>query len=249
MLSLPIPTQLDSTSYDDLTAPGGRSYGDIIRELAIGRAIGKKGAHLDPDLIYTVRPRRAGWRASLGQINAAAGHLRNQDIEPGDLFLFYGFFRQTDEIDGHLRFQPSARGFHAIYGYLEVDQILYTPQPEDLPQWIFDHPHALPQRLSQRTNTIYVATSSLTSHPTFPGADVFRFDERLVLTQRGMLKSRWKLDPAIFRHLTISYHQTAAWREGYFQSYPRAQEYVIHADTGAAEWALSLVTQTRRRSQ
>ena len=64
----------------------------------------------------------------------------------------------------------------------------------------------------------------------------------LVLSHPGMSRSRWALDPDLFRHLTISYHSSDAWKDGYFQSYPRAQEYVIQADNAASAWARNLIT-------
>jgi hypothetical protein len=246
MLSLPIPSRFDTTKYDDLSGPGENSYGDIIRQLGIGGGTDGKGAHLDPDLLHNVRPRRAGWRPALGQIDAAAGHLRNQGVKSGDLFLFYGWFRPTEEINGKLGFIPSRSGFHAIYGYLEADLVLRAPAYEMLPHWLLDHPHAVPRRLSKSTNTIYVAAPRLTGHPSLPGSGVFRFDERLVLTQAGMSRSRWNLEPGLFQHLTISYHRTDAWRDGYFQSYPRAQEYVIDADETATRWATNLISSSSR---
>jgi len=88
---------------------------------------------------------------------------------------------------------------------------------------------------------MYVAAKKLTDNPALPGAGVFRFDKRLVLTQPGMSRSRWNLDPKLFQHLAISYHRSDAWRNGYFQSYPRAQEYVIEADDSAKKWAMGLI--------
>jgi len=114
MLSLPIPSSHDSLSYGAITAPGGSTLADIIHDLAGRARIAGKGAHLDPDLERRSRPRLPGWRPSFGQIGAASGHLRNQDVGPGDLFLFYGWFRQTAMVKGGLRFVPNCDGFHAI---------------------------------------------------------------------------------------------------------------------------------------
>lgn len=63
-----------------------------------------------------------------------------------------------------------------------------------------------------------------------------------VQPSRGL---RWALDASIFRHLKISYHDEDAWKKGYFQSYPRAQEYVIDADTVAIAWAIDLDNEKR----
>jgi hypothetical protein len=241
MLSLPIPSSLDRLSYDALKHHDGRTYAQVIGELNAGARIAAMGAHLDPDLIADTRPRDVDWRPSFGQIGAAAGHLRNQGVGIGDLFLFYGWFRHTHFVDGRLGFVPGNTGFHAIFGYLEVGEAISTNDGKRLPEWLLDHPHAEPSRMAKATNVIFVATDCLTNLPQLPGAGVFRFNESLVLTSPGASRSRWHLDPSVFRHVTITYHTESAWRDGYFQSYPRAQEYVVHADQCVTDWAHHLI--------
>jgi hypothetical protein len=245
MASIPIPSSHDTLSYDDIAIDGGLTFGQLLKELGATRKIGSKGAHLDPDLIPSSRPRKAGWRPSLGQIGAAAGHLRNQGIGPGDLLLFYGWFRQTEHHRDGLRWSGDPAGFHAIYGYLQVGEVVDATAAASLPVWLADHPHTLPSRTCQSSNTIYVASSSLADTET-PGAGVFEFHDDLRLSRPGESRSRWRIDPAIFQHLEITYHSAASWRDGYFQSYPRAQEYVIHADDQATQWALDLCARVRR---
>jgi len=55
------------------------------------------GAHLDPDLDAASRRREPGWRPLLGQHGAAQSHLCNESVGPGDLFLFFGLFRRTEQ--------------------------------------------------------------------------------------------------------------------------------------------------------
>jgi Nucleotide modification associated domain 3 len=221
MLSLPIPTTVDVLAYADIRAPDGETFADVI-----GQLLGKhcpalsKQAHLDPDLLAGARPRVPGWRAALGQIGAAAGHLKNQQIGPGDLFPFYGWFRPTERVSGDARFCTENSGFHAIFGYLEVEQVISAPTRHDLPPWLRDHPHALSARLAKRTNTFYLSRDTFSGNRSVPGWGTFRFSERLVLSHPLMSRSRWRLDPDLFQHLKISYHAADAWREGYFQSYP-----------------------------
>ena len=245
MLSLPIPHALDTLRYDEIAAPGGKSLQEIIDELAAGAQIAGKGAHLDPDLMRGARPRLRGWRPALGPGRAAATHLKNQGVSVGDLFLFYGWFRHAEQDGDRLCFRRGSNGCHAIFGYLEIGEVLSAPAHTDLPAWLHDHPHAAPFRIARATNTIYVATRKSSFHPCYPGAGVFRFDKRNVLTKEGLSRSRWNLDPALFQNKTISYHSEVAWHDGYFQSYPRAQEYVIHADQPIVSWASQLVQKSR----
>lgn len=245
MLSLPIPSALDTLGYDEIAAPGDRCLREIIDELAAGARIADKGAHLDPDLLRGARSRLPGWCPTLGQISAAATHLQNQGVSVGDLFLFYGWFRHTEKSGDGLRFRRGSNGYHVIFGYLEIGEILRAPAHTDLPPWLRDHPHAAPSRMAKPTNTVYVATRKFSLHPSYPGAGVFRFDERNVLTKKGQSRSRWNLDSALFQNVKISYHSKTAWRNGYFQSYPRAQEYVIHADELIVSWASQLIRKSR----
>ena len=87
---------------------------------------------------------------------------------------------------------------------------------------------------------VYAAARKLSHGTERPGAGLFLFDDGLVLTAQGMTRGRWRL-PALLRGLPISYHTADAWRDGYFQSYARAQEYVIQADERAKAWALELI--------
>jgi hypothetical protein len=245
MLSLPIPSSLDSLSYYELPAPGGRTYGQIMDQLGANGRTSAKGAHLDPDLVAGTRRRGLGWRPSLGQIGSAAGHLRNQDVGVGDLFLFYGWFRQTIQTEVSLQYSR-APGVHAIFGYMEVGEVLAAHGSAPLPLWLADHPHALPARRTTSTNTIYVSAERALQCDDQPGAGVFVFCDALVLTKPGHPRGRWGLDASVFQHLSISYHDQGSWRDGYFQSYPRAQEYVIHADRGAIDWARDLICNSAR---
>jgi hypothetical protein len=229
MVSLPIPSPLDTLDYGAIRVANGTTCAELIAELGANASISACGAHLDPDLVRGARPRRRGWRPAFGQSGAAAGHLRNQGVGVGDLFLFYGWFRHTERrVNGRLRF-ARGDGVHAIYGYLEVGRVI-TPCTERLPAWLQDHPHALPNRRTRTNNTIYVASR----------AGMLRFDDALVLTKPGEKRSRWQL-PKRLRDVAISYHDASAWRDGYFQSYPRAQEYVIDADENVVAWARSLI--------
>ena len=229
MVSLPIPSRLDTLAYRDIRIANGKTCADVIAELDARAAIDGCGAHLDPDLVRRARPRKRGWRPSFGQTGAAAGHLRNQQVGIGDLFLFYGWFRHTELVGGRLRF-VRGEGFHGIYGYLEVDRV-FSPRIESLPTWLHDHPHAMPNRATATNNTIFTGAR----------AGVLGFHEALVLTKPGEKRSRWLL-PERLRRVAISYHDATAWRDRYFQSYPRAQEYVVHADRSIVDWAYGLIS-------
>jgi len=243
MVSLPIPSPLDALAYSDIAIDRDRTHGnyaDLIRELDGGARI-RGGAHLDPDLCATSRPRPHGWRPAFGQIGSPGGHLRNEGVGRGDLFLFFGWFRHTTRADGRLQFVPGDAGFHALFGYLEVGAAVDATGSAPLPIWLRDHPHAHPHRRASPNNTIYVATDTLSIDRSLPGAGVFRFRESLVLTKPGEPRSRWRLDRDVFGDVRISHHDSAAWRDGAFQSCKRGQEFVVDADARVIDWAAATI--------
>lgn len=64
--------------------------------------------------------------AAFGQSGAAAGHLLNQEIRRGDVFLFFGTFRPTEiKKDGDKKTinYTKEKDFHALWGYMIVDDI------------------------------------------------------------------------------------------------------------------------------
>ena len=245
MLSLPIPVEWDELSYDEIYAPSGKTYAEVIEELDAGAEIGCEGAHLDPDLAPRTRPRPPDWLPAFGQIEGSATHLRSQGVSVGDLFLFFGWFQHTEEVHGRIRFRDDDNGFHAIFGYLQIGEVFVADEAAQLPDWLNYHPHAATVRRKRKNNMVYVAAPKLSLHPAYPGAGVFQFDNRKVLTKQGESRSRWNLNPEIFRCVKISYHSENSWKDGYFQSAGRGQEFVIHADEKVIEWAFRLIKDAR----
>ena len=89
-ISLPIPTRMPTpTRYGDLS--GGMAK--LVSGLTEGRIDGDRPCHLDPDLDAGALARQPGWRGALGQVSAAQSHLSNNGVGPGDIFLFWGFYR------------------------------------------------------------------------------------------------------------------------------------------------------------
>lgn len=237
LLSLPIPSPGEAVRYQDLRLED-RTYASMTADLGYAGADGT--CHLDPDLTPTALDRHPDWLPLFGQIGAAEGHLRNQAVGPGDLFLFFGWFRRTIQTAEGLRFDPEDRsGRHLIYGYLEVGGKIEVGPATPLPQWMDYHPHACPTRRARTNNTIYIATRNLSWCTSLPGAGTFRYDRSLVLTADGQARSRWAL-PEFFRGARISYHTEKAWRPGYFQSAAKGQEFVCESDE-VAQWARDLV--------
>src|ERR1019366_2374960 len=90
---IPIPYARSDVLYSDIHF-GARTLQEI--RVALKSNSSNELAHLDPDLRQNALayPPDA-WRPAFGQSGAAAGHLINQGVGAGDLFIFFGWFRKT----------------------------------------------------------------------------------------------------------------------------------------------------------
>lgn len=246
MVSLPIPERGSGTTYGDLVWRG-QSLGDLVEQLTRGRVPSSHDAHLDPDLDRRTRPRRAGWKPSLGQCSAAQGSLAAHDIGPGDLFLFFGWFRRVTVLAGKPTYLRGAPNLHVLFGWLQVGRVLSIPE-DPAPPWAADHPHVVnPDRAR---NTIYIAADRLalgSGVTELPGSGVFeRYDDRLRLTAPGENRSLWQVPAWLVPRdgrPPLGYHDRPdRWRsEGerqLLQTVARGQEFVLDMDhyPEAVEW-------------
>ncbi len=260
MFSMPIPSR-DQVTFDDL------QHGDVdIASVAAGitnsRIRRRDRVHLDPDLNFDAhryrksRPAWQQWRGMLGQAGIAQSHLNNQGVGSGDVFLFFGLYRQVEETAHGWRFVKGAPDLHVFWGWLQVDQKYRVADlgPDDLP-WARHHPHLASDHYEGR-NTVYVAAPMLElgNHgPEIPGWGVFRrFDQRLVLTDPdGTGVSNWRLPRWFYpdgNKPPLTYHpDRRRWRRdadhSYLRSVGRGQEFVLDLAhyPDAVAWLSNLV--------
>lgn len=248
VLSLPIPDRGSVVTYDELRWRG-ESLGSLVERLSRGRVKAWHGAHLDPDLRRDAIDRADGWRPTLGQESGAQGHLRNQGVGQGDLFLFWGLFRRLDEAQ-----RWTGPPEHRIWGWLEIGEVasvdgVVRHEPQRW-AWAARHPHL--QRDPHPANTLYVAADGLGSLGLdLPGAGLFeRDDDALRLTAPDARSpSLWSL-PAAFDpagRTPLSYHaKTNRWTPRgdrvELQSVARGQEFVLDLDEypGVLDWVRGL---------
>ena len=235
MLSMPIPSPGDKVRYDDLSHDGV-SYADIIKQLKATNPVVDVNCHLDPDIRPEIIERMDGWKPAFGQIDAARTHLCNKGVGIGDLFLFFGWFRKTEYKNGKLTYTGPSSGFHAIYGYMQVGEII--EKESDIPEWLKTHPHAFNYRW-EKNNAIYLAADRLSLNPSMPGAGCFQFTQNHKLTKDGCSRSVWNL-PDFFRDIPITYN-AKAWKEDGFHSAAKGQEFVFAANDKAEEWIKTLL--------
>ncbi len=100
LLSMPIPSYDDDSFYD--ISWKGTTYADILEQICPKKTY--YNCHIDPDIRNNRIEKVQGWRPAFGQTGSAQGILSNAGVEPGDLFLFFGWFRQVEHTDKGYRF-------------------------------------------------------------------------------------------------------------------------------------------------
>lgn len=209
MYSIPISGVGSSRTYGDVQSSAG-NVGQLLGQLPKSHFCASDPVHLDPDLDAMSIPRRKGWRAAFGQAGTAQSHLKNQNVDSGDIFLFYGWFSEVQRGRvGRWKRVPGARNVHVVFGWLQVDSIVDVEASgphqilKEFP-WLVDHPHLhVPDGEVWGRNVIYIARqwlnlgAGLTGR--LPGAGLNRrLVESAVLTSPvSTRRSLWRL-PAWF---------------------------------------------------
>jgi hypothetical protein len=279
MISLPIPASPDRdqrTTYTKIRYDDDSTIVDLLEKMGKSKIkLPEKGeksappklarnlpAHLDPDLRQESLKRKTGWRGLFGINRKSQTHIereieketkiKGKSLEPGDLFLFFGWFEKY-AYEGSKKLvkvrnrKDYRTGRHVIFGYLQIDTILklFEMKKNDprIENWMLYHPHIGEGRRmvgdSARfdKNTMYVGRKTLDFAPEKPGFGLFRYEddsaEHITLTKKGCTKTQWELPQAFTtpKQVTIS-HSPNGWqtwkKEGYFQlARTYGQEFVI----------------------
>jgi hypothetical protein len=252
LISFPIPSKHDGRRYGELKINEKQTYLDLMEQLIPKKRIWfdkewhelnkKTKCHLDPDIYPKIVKRRVGWKPCFGQDSQAQSHLSNLGVKKDDLFLFFGWFKKTILKNGILKFTEKASDQHITFGYFQIGDIKPVNKNTNIPNWMENHPHANNDKLKEKiNNTIYVSNDHLSWDKRKPGAGVFKFNEKLILTKEGCSRSKWEL-PNFFKNINISYHSKKSWKpEDYFKSADIGQEFVIEDSVEVENWAKQLI--------
>jgi len=256
LCSLPIPEgdrPKHCLRYGDIMF-AGQSLGTLVAQLTGGRVGSDTEAHLDPDLRAESLPRQPGWHPLFGQAAAAESHLRGQAVEAGDVFLFFGWFKEVGVTAGGYAYRKDRQDQHIIFGWLQIGRRMPVADRAAIPAWALYHPHCQGPPYS-KTDSLYIAADRLALDGREigrPGAGVFKcFDERLCLTAPGALRSLWRLpgwfDPHNGRP-ALTYHRNlnrwhAADDHVHLDTAKRGQEFVLDctAYPEAINWLADLL--------
>ena len=235
LLSLPIPSE-DELKFENIIW-SDVSYLEIISSLKPSTYLNKGShCHLDPDLRANSIQRESGWMPAFGQTGSSLTELRSNKVTKGDLFLFFGWFKQTEYNQGRLRYVPKSPNLHVIYGYMQIGDIIDSE--ERIPDWLKYHPHSNPEIYQDAwrkgQNAIFLPRKTLSFAPNLPGSGAFKFHRNLVLTKEGYSRSRWQF-PESMRGVPVS-HNPSGWKSDYFQSAAIGQEFVIEGVPAVMDW-------------
>lgn len=239
----PLPDKSKQVTFSDIRF--NHPIGQIVEDLSKGRTNANDVTHFDPDLRRDSLPRKTNWRALFGQAFAAQSHLARHDVGVGDLFLFFGWFREVENIGGVFRYKPGALDRHVFFGWLEVGEVWPLGMDRNnVPDWANMHPHITAE--FEPSNTVYVAAEKTSSAGTFP-----RVTDELVLTCPGANRSFWRLPKWFYpngKNSCLSYHSSPTrWKVeddyAYLTSVGRGQEFVLDSNDypEAEDWVRRLI--------
>jgi hypothetical protein len=240
MCSLPIPDSTSEIRYSDIRC-NDLSLGQVVSDLTGNRIEGTTEAHLDPDINPDSLPRRKHWTGIFGPSGPAYTHLLNCGFSEDDLFLFFGWFRETQWKNGALRFVPRAPDVHVIFGWLKVGTIKTVGEfANSERRWADYHPHFSPYRGTE--GVICLAQDKMKfpkSRHCLPGFGVFpTMNPSLRLTAPSATRSRWRLPkwfmPTIGKTPLSCHGDLKRWHKdknwAYLDTVPIGQEFVLNCD-------------------
>ncbi|TVX99394.1 Nmad3 family putative nucleotide modification protein [Paenibacillus cremeus] len=258
LISFPIPEDEKVNTcirYSDLSFDQDNSYLDLMEQLGIKKYSKSTIAHLDPDINASVIPRNhSQWRGIFGQSSAAQSHLSRKNIQVGDLFLFFGWFKDAVRTAAGYRYVNGTHK-HVIWGYMQVGEIEQIDKAGKYDTWKLSHSHYMYR--DREMNTAYISPATLSFNSDIPGCGAFNYSESLVLTQKDQQKrSVWKL-PSFFHPdmgTRTSYHENIFSKSGkkvwelnddhcILNSVGRGQEFVVEGNEEVEKWAKELIQQ------
>lgn len=254
--SMPIPTENSDIRYDDLYLFDEVKASSFIKDLGL-KSRKYEFCHLDPDIRESyLKERPIGWRRNFGQVKAAQTHLENNQIGIGDVFLFFGWFKRAEYVNGKFQYikdKDFPNGFHAIYSYLQIKEI-YRPNNQKTPEWLDYHPHVKYQNedeFNNDNNTIYV-TSELFNYPEHfnkNGSISFVFSDDLILTKKGQPnRTTWELPIELHPNsgVKLSYNTIDRWtienNKAILKSASKGQEFIFtDSEETVEKWCIELI--------
>ena len=235
IFSVPIPQKRQSPfRYRDIRF-NEFAVEDILSLIGAKSISGKDFCHNDPLL--------SGKIGIFGQAGGAQGELDNFGIEKGDLFLFFGWFKQ---------YQQKGPDLHHLFGWLEVEKIIKGNLEilKFLSKNGLSHPHGTEDIKQYKNNTIYIASRNLTfsdSVRDLKGHGRFKKTAKeLILTEKGKTRSNWRFPQEYFSETKNLFRNRLKWKDEkncLVNCFGIGQEFIlnVHDNPSVADWASHLI--------
>ena len=177
-----------------------------------------------------------------GQANAAQSELDNLEVQKGDLFLFFGWFKNVGK---------KGTDVHHLFGWLQIDEIIKGEK--DIKNYLklkkLDHPHGFKDVSRYKNNTLYLGANELTLNrrkTSKRGYGLFKKTHRdLILTEENKTRSNWQF-PNDFKNSKNLFMNRLKWSDPKkvklsYRGY--GQEFVLNVEANPkiASWAFKLI--------
>ena len=227
LISFPIPNKNDIKDdynnlqfYDEIYRKSNVKYSEIITDLykkhnnnprtKIGLELCEH-CHVDPDLNYDTRinkmVEKESWKPIFGQSSTSGGYLLypsedmiNGDltIEEGDLFLFFGNYREV-VFDKNYKFKRGSKIEQVIWGWMFVDEIISQDEItkenwKDKTKEYYWHPHHYDENTKHDHNVLVVGCmkEKQIGNCIVPGYGIFDYASNRVLSKST--PANWKFE-------------------------------------------------------
>ena len=126
---------------------------------------------------------------------------------------------------------------HAIYGYLQIDEILTAKDRISEYPW---HPHASDSRISNGTNAIYIPTEHLSFLPECKGYGTLDYRVDRVLTMENKSRGTWNEWPFLMPEHVYGKRKNCAKDKGLYYN-GIWQELVVYESDGLLDWVKEII--------
>ena len=234
IFSIPIPQNHPSPKkYKDLDL-FGTSGTELLKEVS-AKVKPTDYCHYDPQLNEEI--------GIFGQAGSSQTELKNNGVSSGDLFLFFGWFKN---------FSIKGRDLHHLFGWLQIKEIIEGSKAITtyLKKKNIAHPHGYGDTSRFSNNTIYISKKTLEINEKIffdKGHGLFKKTHNdLILTEAYKTRSRWKLPSRYFSNTEGLFLNRMRWENEkeskiFYKGF--GQEFIldIEKNPSVMTWAVNLI--------